>query len=234
MDIKNDKVDARMLALMCYKQHPSLWQLPPAQMRELINLSRHLGDLVGTRTQQKNRLGEPGNSATVIKSLTAIIDLIDTQIQTVEKSMMDLIDQDPDLREKRDLLVSIPGIGERTALNLMAELPDIEMFGSASAVVRYAGLDPTEHSSGSSVHKKPHIARRGNRHLRAALYMPALSAIQHNAPVREFYLRLLACGKTKMCALVGAMRKLLSIAYGVLHSGQPFNADHRMAASTTI
>lgn len=226
IDIKNDKVDARTLATMCFNQKPALWQLPPVQMRELINLSRHLDDLIGTRTQQKNRLSEPANSETVITSLKALIEVIDTQIQSVEKSMMELVNQDPDLRGKHDLLMSIPGIGERTALNMLAELTDIEMFSSASAVVRYAGLDPTEHVSGDSVHKPSTIARRGNCHLRTALYMPTLAAIKHNVLVRDFYHRLLNNGKRKMTALVAAMRKLLSIVYGVLHSKQPFNPLH--------
>lgn len=227
IDIKNDKVDAHVLAKMCYQQSPALWQLPPEHARELVNMSRHLVDLIGVRTQQKNRLSEPGNSKTVINSLTAVIDSINTQIEVVEKTMMDLITQDPDLSSKHDLLTSIPGIGDRTALNLMAELPDIEMFGSASAIIRFAGLDPSQHDSGSSVHKKPKIARKGSRHLRSALYMPTLSAIKCNSVIREFYQRLLARGKPKMTAIVASMRKLLSIAYGVLHSGRSFDASHR-------
>jgi transposase len=222
-DNKNDRTDARSLARMCREKQLALWQAPPAIIRELVSLSRYLGDLVAMKSQQTNRLGEPEVTQTVHASLTKVIEQLDEQIDTIEKAILDLINSHPDLRAKKDLLVSIPGIGERTAARILAEVPNIEAFSDAPALVRYAGLNPVEHESGTSVHRASKIARKGNRHLRASLYMPALSAIQHNPAVGSFYKRLCAAGKKKKVALVAAMRKLLSIVFGVLHHGKPFS-----------
>ena len=91
--------------------------------------------------------------------------------------------------------------------------------------VAYAGLDPREYTSGTSVHKKVRISKAGNKHLRRALYMPALVAVQHQPQVRAFYEHLLARGKTKMQALVATMRKLLHAIYGMFKHDQLFDGQ---------
>lgn len=224
-DNKNDKIDARTLARMCREKRPDPWRVPSGAVRELISLSRYLEDLVGMKTQQSNRLGEPGLSDMVTTSLTHMIEQIDEQIAEIEQAILALIDQHPDLRAKKDLLVTIPGIAERSAARFIAEIPDIEAFSSAPSLVRHAGLNPIEHQSGTSIRHNSQIARKGNRHLRTCLYMPALVAVRHNPLVRPLYERLCAAGKKKKVALVAAMRKLLSIIYGVLHHGKPFDAS---------
>ena len=87
----------------------------------------------------------------------------------------------------------------------------------------YAGLCPREHQSGSSVRKRTRLSKQGNSHLRKALYFPAVSAVQWNAPVKAHYERMREKGKGKMVALGAAMRKLLMICYGVLKSRQKFD-----------
>jgi transposase len=89
--------------------------------------------------------------------------------------------------------------------------------------VAYAGLDPREYNSGSSVHKKTRISKAGNRHLRRALYMPALVAVRREPHFRAYYDHLLARGKTKMQALVAVMRKLLHAIYGMFRQQLPFD-----------
>ena len=81
----------------------------------------------------------------------------------------------------------------------------------------------TEVRATCSVHKKTRISKAGNKHLRRALYMPALVASQHDAHLGGFYQRLLARGKTKMQALVAVMRKLLHAIFGIFKHLQPYD-----------
>ena len=88
--------------------------------------------------------------------------------------------------------------------------------------VAHAGLDPRHHDSGTSIHKPARISRAGNRYLRAALFMPALVATQHDPNIRAFYQKLVDRGKTKMQAIVAVMRKLLHALHGMLHTDSDF------------
>ena len=84
-------------------------------------------------------------------------------------------------------------------------------------------IDPREHSSGSSVHKKTRISKAGNRHLRRALSMPALVAVRHDPHLRAFYQHLLDKGKAKLQALVAVMRKLLHAIFGMFKHRQAYD-----------
>ncbi|MBI4479719.1 MAG: IS110 family transposase, partial [Acidobacteria bacterium] len=92
-----------------------------------------------------------------------------------------------------------------------------------------AGLDPREYSSGTSVRRKTRISKAGNRHLRRALYMPALVAVRHDPHLGAFYQRLLARGKTKLQALVAVMRKLLHAIFGLFKHRQPYDGSKLFA-----
>ena len=88
-----------------------------------------------------------------------------------------------------------------------------------------AGLDPRQHPSGSSVSKKPHLSKAGNRYLRIALYMPALSAARHDPNVRIFYRHLIDTrGLKKLQAVCAVMRKLLLAIHAMLRTNSPFNS----------
>ena len=136
-----------------------------------------------------------------------------------------LIAQDPQLVDRFELLDSVPGIGKTSAVQLLGELgvlaPDLE----ARQWVAYAGLDPRQYTSGTSVHKKPRISKAGNKHLRHALFMPALVAVRHDPHFRTFYQHLLAKGKFKMQALVAVMRKLLHALHAMFKNHQPYDGS---------
>ena len=100
----------------------------------------------------------------------------------------------------------------------------------ARQLAAYAGLTPRERTSGSSVHRPPHLAKTGNSRLRRALYLPAIVAMRHNPVVRALAERLRARGKRPMVIVGAAMRKLLHLIYGVLKSGKPFDPALALAA----
>ena len=127
------------------------------------------------------------------------------------------------LRDSK-LLQSVPGIGEITSWDILAEMPDVSEFDSAQSVAAYAGLAPREQRSGSSVRKQTTLSKRGNSRLRKAFYFPAVTAITWNPLIKAHYERLREKGKPKMVALAACMRKMLMICYGVLKHQEPFDA----------
>ena len=101
----------------------------------------------------------------------------------------------------------------------------MSQFQSAESAAAFAGLAPSEFRSGKSVHKHTRLSKAGNRHLRQAVYFPAVTAIGHNPLVRALYERLIASGKARMAAIGAAMRKVLMLAFGVLKTRQPFDPN---------
>jgi len=225
---KTDKADARGLAEYCAQVKPDCWQAPLLEVRELTAFVRHLDNLQHQATQLKNRLGEPQLPALVVKSLNKLLKQVNAEIEAVEKLIKNHIDKSQGLKRDRDLLVTIPGIADTTAAKILAELPDVEQFASTKCAARYAGLSPREYESGISIKKRTRLYSGGKRRLKTALYMPAMSAIRFNKPVRAIYLRLKEKGHKGAGALGAAMHKLLLIAVGVLRSQQPFRADYAL------
>jgi transposase len=223
---KNDKADAALIATYCQRERPALWTPPEESVRELQALVRHLEDLKNTRQQQRNRLQSGGSSARVRADLEALVAFLDQQIKEVTQEIRDHIKRHPDLKRQHQLLKSIPGIGSLTAAVLLGEVRDIRGFLSARQLAAYAGLVPRQHESGSSVHKKPRLSKRGNAHLRKALYLPAVVAMTHNPLMRALRERMAKTGHTKMAIIGAIMRKLLHLAYGVIKTGQPFDPHH--------
>lgn len=220
--IKTDKTDAKLIVRFGLSHQAQLraWQPPTPAQRTLMALTRRLDDLKELRQMESNRL-ETADPA-VRASLQAVLERLDEQIKATEAAIHQHIDDDPDLRRKRDLLVSIKGVRERTASRLLAELGDIHRFRDVRAMVAFVGLNPALRESGQW---KGHvrISKIGSSILRAALYMPAVVAMQHNPQVRAMAERLKTRGKPGKVIAVAAMRKLLHIVYGILKNGRPFD-----------
>ncbi len=221
---KTDSVDACVIADYCRAKHPRPWTPPSPEAKELRELVRRLAALEQAKLDEENRLASGVTSAAVASSIGKSIRFISKEIERLEKRIKKHIDSHPKLKEDRDLLVSIPGIGEKTASIILGELPDPENFENAKQAAAYAGLSPREYKSGSSIRRRTRLCKIGNSRLRRALYYPAITAKTHNPVVKELYQRLVAAGKPKMCALGAAMRKLLHIVFGVLRRREPFDA----------
>jgi transposase len=221
---KDDRPDAGVIRRFCEKQRPAAWTPPPPHLRELQALTRHLENLQQTKQQQLNRLAGT-NAKSVAKSLRQLVRHLDSEIQRIEKQIGAHIDTHPDLKQQCQLLESIPGIGQRTAAKLLAEIENINRYESARQVAAYAGLTPKNHRSGT-LRGKTRLSKTGNARVRKALFLPAMVAKQYNPIVRSFCQRLALRGKTKMQIVGAAMRKLIHIAFGVLRSGKTFDPNH--------
>jgi transposase len=220
---KTDKVDAALIARFCQLHQPEPWTPLPLNIREIQALSRRLDGLIDMRTQELNRLEAPGNVEAVKISLRKSIAWFDAEIAKIERELQQLINDDPDMRNKRELLLSIDGIGERTADRILGEMPHLEEFRNSKAVAAYVGLSPREWQSGT-LRGRTRISKMGNSRLRKALYWPAITAMKKAGPIRTFSQRLRAAGKPGMLVIAAVMRKLICLAYAVVRSGCPFGA----------
>jgi len=223
---KTDKQDARTIADYCLKQQPDLWEPPSPAYRQLKEMARHLKALKDDRQRERNRLKSGLTVPDVRAAIEKHIAFLEEQIDDLEQQIADHIDQHPQLKADKALLESIPGVGAVVAATFLAEIPDVSLFAQADQVAAFAGLTPSEHHSGSSIHKPGKLLKWGNRHLRAVLYMPALTAHLWNPIIANLKQRLEERGKSKMTVIVACMRKLLHLCYGVLKTRKPFDPNH--------
>lgn len=219
---KTDPLDGDVIADFCRTQEVTAWVPPTVEQKKLRAFVRHLEALKKSRTQQLNRLSTCRDEE-VKASLETLLHAINAEIEQVKKRIDDLIDQNPDLKEKKELLESIKGFGAKTAVHILAEMFDIDAYENAKAVAADAGVTASHYESGTSVRRRPKISRMGKAALRAALYYPSIAAIQHNPVVQKLAKRLEAKGKSKSVIRVAAMRKLMHLAYGVIKNRQPFD-----------
>ncbi len=228
---KTDKLDAPLIADFCRTQQPEAWTPPPPEVRQLQALVRHLRSLETAKQQADNRLREAAALPDlVVQQLTDQRALLVQHIDHLKQAIQDHIDHFPDLKHQPDLMASIPGSGKLTAAKLLAECRALTRFDNVRQLVAFAGLNPAHHQSGSSIRKKTTISKTGNAAIRAALYMPAVSAKRHNPLLRPFADRLLARGCCEMEVITAVMRKLLHLVYGVLKADRPFDPNFHLTA----
>ena len=158
-------------------------------------------------------------------SIDAHLLWLEAELKRLEKQIKDLTDDDPDMKHRRKLLESIPGIGEKTSAVLLAYIGLKDRFAHARQFAAFAGLTPRRYESGSSVRGASRMSKAGHVSLRRALYMPAMVATSKTEWGRAFRDRLAANGKKGKVILGAMMRKLAQVAYGVLKSGVPFDAS---------
>jgi transposase len=223
---KTDKGDAELIALYCQRERPEHWSPPSESFAELQAMMRHLDNLKQMLQQEKNRLKSGMKSARGLAALQKHVDFLEAEIKQLSADIEQHSDQDLDLKQQRDLLRTIPGIGTLTALKLLSEVRDFGAFGNAPQLAAYAGLVPEQHNSGTSIHRKPCLSRKGNAHLRKALFMPALVALRYNPLIIALKARMQSTGHCPIAIIGAAMRKLLHLAYGVIKTGKPFDPCH--------
>ena len=224
---KTDRTDALSLLEFVRRMEFELWVPPSSAIRALRALSRRIQALLVTRAQEKNRLhADASVEATPIairESIERHIAAINAEIQALTESALEGVHADSELDRRFALLVSVKGIAEASAITLLAELSVLPADMSARQWVAHSGLDPKHYESGTSVKSRVRISKVGNRHLRAALFLPAMVASQHEPRVHAYYEKLLAKGKKPMQALVAVMRKLLHAIHGMFKHDAHFD-----------
>jgi len=230
---KTDRTDAHSLLEFVRRMDFEAWEPPRASILALRAFSRRIQALLVTRAQEKNRLhADESVEATpraIRESIDRHIDAINGEIESLTQSALAEVRVDEDLARRFAHLISVKGIAEASAITLLAELSVLPVDMSARQWVAHAGLDPKHNESGTSVHGAVRISKIGNRHLRAALFLPAMVASRHEPRVRAFYEKLLARGKKPMQALVAVMRKLLHAVHGMFQYDSDFDGTRFLA-----
>ncbi len=220
---KTDKADAKLIARYALMMQPPLWIPTPTNIRELQALVRRVEHLLEMIQMERNRL-ETADTP-IIDSINTVLATLDAELKATREAIHDHINNNPDLKQRAQLLESIPGIGDATIAHLLITLSEHHNFNNAKQVVAFAGLAPAPRESGQW-RGNTHIAKNGDSALRKALYMPALVAWRHNPLIRIFCERLKANGKNGKAIACAAMRKLIHIAFGVIKSGKPFDPNY--------
>lgn len=222
---KTDGMDAAVLARFGAAEKPVAWIPPSPSARALRALLSRRDAVAEDLQREKNRLEKSAEHtpAVVVESIQQGIVFLQKQLDALQRQISDHIDGDPELREKRTLLLTIPGVGPRVAEHMSALLTS-HPFTTAEQLAAYLGLVPVEWQSGSSIKGRPHLSKAGPAHLRRLLYLPALVASKYNPHVRATYERLISRGTSKMSALGAAMRKLAHLCFGVVHSKTPYRS----------
>ncbi len=226
---KTDAVDAGGILEYLQRMPFTAWQSPAPEILQLQAINRRIVQLQTELTREKNRChaaefaGASGDA--IANDIEVNIRHLERRIERMHDSGLQLVRGVPTLAIKLAHLVSTKGIGEASAMRILAELLVLPDDLAAPQWVAHAGLDPRPYESGTSVHRPRRITKVGNRYLRAALYMPALVAIQHEPNVKAFYNKLLTAGKKPMQAVVAVMRKLLHAIWGMLKHDQDFDGN---------
>ena len=213
---KTDRIDAAILARFGEAVRPVVRPIPDEQSVQLEELLARRRQVLQMHVAERNRV-YTARSDRVRRSIVGVIERLEAELRSIDEDLGDLIRSSPVWREKQNLLKSVPGIGDRTALTLIASLPELGR-ASRRQIAALVGVAPINRDSG--VMRGRRTTAGGRPHVRSMLYMATLSATRHNPRVRAHYKALLAAGKAKKVALVACMRKLLVILNAMLRDGK--------------
>lgn len=193
------------------------WTKPNIVYKELQQLTRERDQIVQERSVIKNQVhaenaeSEPNQKS--MERMQARIRFLNSQEKEIKDDIAAIVNKNTDLKKVIDRVTSIPGVGELTAVIVLAETNGFELIRNKSQLSSYAGLDVREKQSGTSVKGKPRISKKGNRNLRKSMHLPALTAVKWDDNFREIYARLISKHGIKMKALVAIQRKILELIY---------------------
>ncbi|HZL28184.1 MAG TPA: IS110 family transposase [Acidobacteriaceae bacterium] len=224
---KTDQADAVALSEYSLRMRFAAWRRPSGSALELRQISRYIAALAQEHTRAHNRLHAAQASETtprcVREDLKRSMADLKKRIAELRRKAVAMVRKDAELASKLEQLTSIPGIAETSAVQLLGELAGLDPEMTVRQWVAHSGLDPAHRQSGSSVHKPSRISRHGNRHLRRALYMPALVGVRFDPHMKAFYTLLQARHKTKLQALMAVARKLLHAIFGIFKTNTPYD-----------
>lgn len=242
MRAKTDRQDALLLARFGAARKPEPQPAIPAAIQQLESLLSRREDLKKLLIAENNRLGNlqqrPNTPEAVLQSVERVIKTLEEEQAEIDAAINELLDQDPDLKDKVRKLSTIPGVGTKVVLPLLVLLVRWDLMthgmGTGKELTAYVGLDPRPYQSGQTLHRRANISRMGNRTMRMFLFMGALGGVQGNNPLQVFYQRLVCRGKAKKLALVASARKILVWSWAVFQQDTSFDADRVMPISVEM
>lgn len=218
---KTDTIDAHMLAEFAQLGHARLCEKQPENRLLLDDLVTRRRQVTQMLAMEKTRAQIPQDKQTRAM-IARVIRLLDQQREDLDRRIAELIESDDDWRNKRDLLTSVPGVGQTTASQLVADLPELGRLNRRQ-IAALVGVAPMNRDSGAMRGKRSIFGGRAS--VRCALYMATFSATKFNPTIRRFAERLRASGKPFKVIMVAAMRKLLTILNLMLKENRPWRAE---------
>jgi transposase len=225
---KTDKADAKMISLYAQNQEVKLWKPAPKEVEEVKDICQVLEQYIEFRSGLKNKL----DALKIKKAPKSLVNSVLDQIETVSVSIEELQKTADDLTasykpEMLKNILSIKGIGKRTASLIIMASGGFEDFENAKQLSSYFGLAPIETSSGTSINGSGKISKMGNPLVRKKLYMCSLQASRCNTSCKNLYERLLAKGKPKKVALIAVANKLIKQVFAIAKSGLPYDDEYK-------
>lgn len=225
---KTDKVDAQIIARFAEKMDYPVWKKPSDNALELRQLARSIDSLTKAKARSKNQLHALKSSKSslniLLETIINEIAFYESAITKLKQTAISIIAVDERLHHWYKLLQTIKGFGTTSSIQLIGEIISIPEGLTHKQWVAFAGLDPRQFQSGTSINKKVGISRAGNRRMRTGLFFPAITAIRNDVYIRSYYEHLLKDrGLKKIQAIVAVMRKLIHAIHGMFHRLKEFD-----------
>lgn len=225
-----DKTSSQTIAMFGLEKKLDIWKKPKKAYRDVRQLTRERGQLIDERTALKNQLhaeqSEAFPSKKSIERMQIRINLLTDQEQEIMQDIREVVKQDKSMGDAIKLICTVPGIGLLTAATILSETNGFDLITNKKQLTSYAGLDVIEKQSGTSVKGKPRISKKGNKHLRRAMHLPALAAIRHDERYKAIFARLVQKHGIKMKAAVAVQRKILEMAYTIFKTQKPYDKEY--------
>ncbi len=225
---KNDKVDSKRIALYASKNLDllRLWKPTASTLQRIKHLSALRERLVDTKKRLETPLKEfeeVGNiqmAKLLGRSIRTTLVALDKDLKNVEAKIVEILNEDENLKRLFMIITSVVGIGFVTAINLLIYTNGFTQLKDARKLACYCGVAPFEYSSGSSIRGKTKVHFMANKKLKCNLHMASLSAVKFDTDIRSYYERKVAEGKNKMSVLNAVKCKLLARVVAVVNKGE--------------
>ena len=233
---KNDKMDARKIAdyALRYQDKARLFTLPEKAISTLKQLLSERGMYLSDKSKYQGQLTDQkrfmssDDYAKKSKRLKRQIKELEFSISEIEQEIECIIKSDDTLSRQHELLLSIDGIGERTAVKMIVETNAFNDFESARQFCCHAGVAPFKYDSGSSVRSRNKVSNRADKSIKTLLHMAALAAAtrKKSGELHEYYLKKIAEGKNKMSVLNAVRAKLVLRMFAVIRFNRFYEQNY--------
>jgi transposase len=232
---KNDKQDAKTLAILGAKMETRPYKMPEAMQKKRKEAFSALAALQKQERQLENQLHalsyHVDPNPTVVEALGKVLDSTREAIKDLQEELHPQSDEETEAKLV-ELITSIQGVGTKTAVAVVAMFGDLQHFDSSKAFSKFIGVCPTEFTSGSSVRGRSKITKNGSAKIRALLFNCARNAIRWNEACKAFFQRMVEKGKNGKAALTAVMHKIARLIFGVVKSGKMY--DPKIPSADTI
>ena len=227
---KNDKIDSKRIALYATKNldRLRLWKPMNATLEKIKHLASLRARLVETKKklitpiQEFEEVGNVAMSKLLTKTIKSSLASIDKDLKNLERKIIEIVNEDANLKQLFKLVTSVVGIGFVTAINLLVHTNGFTVLKDARKLACYCGVAPFEYSSGSSIRGRTKVHFMANKKLKCNLHMASLSAVKLDADLKAYYERKVAEGKNKMSVLNAVKNKLLARVVAVVNKQQEY------------